>query len=121
MDFGCTNAISVLREPAPRDLVDQPGALAPQLVERRPRCRHAIRDVMDAGPVRVTRNRPTGVSGAERAEQLDEGVADREQHLLDPLIVDAFTVDRLHPERPRVVLDRGLEVVDGDAHVVDRR
>ena len=52
IDFGCTNAISVLREPASRDLVDQPDLLAPQLIERRRDVGHAIRDVMDAGPVR---------------------------------------------------------------------
>jgi len=60
-----------------------------------------------------------GRVGTERPEQLDEGRADPEQHLVHALVLDAFAVRRLNAEGSPVLLDRGLQIRDRDADVID--
>ena len=47
-------------------------------------------------------------------------VADVEQHRLDALLGDRLAVGERHPEGALVELQRGVEVVDGDADVIDQ-
>ena len=115
---GCTNAISVLREPGARCLVDQLRALGTQVSERTFDVVHAVGHVVHAGPSGGEEPSDRGVR-PQRTQQLDVGGADREQHFLDALIVDAFPVGRFDPEKARVLGDRCFEVSDGEAYVVD--
>ena len=55
----------------------------------------------------------------DRPEQLDERGPDREEHFVDPLVLDAFSVDRLDPQQRAVPLDRTLQILDRDPYVVD--
>ena len=104
--------------PRPGRLVDQLGALGPQVLERRLDVGDPVRDVVQARASRGERPSDRRL-GAERAQQLHVRRADGEQHLLDALILDPLAVHRLDAEQPPVALDGGLEVIDGDAHVVD--
>ena len=65
------------------------------------------------------RNLPTGVSSAERAEQLDVALADVEQDRLDALLGDRLAVGQGHAEGTLVKLQCRVEVVDRDADVID--
>ena len=56
---------------------------------------------------------------AERREQLDVRVADAQQRSLDALLGDRLAVLERHLEDLAVELDRGVEILDGDADVVD--
>ena len=56
---------------------------------------------------------------AERREQLDPPGADQQRGRLDALVVDLGAVLDLGAEEALVGLDRLVEVVDGDAEVVD--
>ena len=51
--------------------------------------------------------------------QLDVAVGDLEQRLLDAVALDDLAVVDLGAERLAVVVDRRVEVVDGDGDVVD--
>ena len=73
---------------------------------------------MDAGAAARERSSDRCVR-SERAEQLDVGGARREQHLLDPLILDALAVDGLDAEQSPIEGHGDLQVPDGDPHVVD--
>ena len=55
----------------------------------------------------------------ERGEQLDPRRTDEERRRLDALLVDALAVLERRAEEGDVQRDRGVEVVDGDADVVD--
>ncbi len=46
-------------------------------------------------------------------------VADVEQGSLDALLAHRLPVDQRHSQRLRVQSQRGLEVLDGDANMVD--
>ena len=85
----------------------------------RPRCRRPGRRRGAAPGPRLARNLPTGVSVAERREQLHVVLADVEQHRLDALLGDHLAVHQLHAVGGRVELERRVEVGDGDADVVD--
>ena len=101
-----------------------------------PRCRSARRRPPSAAPGprrcrRPRRRRGAGrgrawrgtcrprVSGPSGAQQLDVAVADVQQHRLDALRLDRLAVRELHPEALLVERDRRVEVLDGDADVVD--
>ena len=71
------------------------------------------------GPLR-SMNLPTRSRGRQRLDQLDVAVADLEQNGLDALLLDGLAVLLAPCSKPsRVELDRGVEVLDGDADVVD--
>ena len=101
-----------------RRLVDQPHAGRAQLVERGGDVVDAVGHVVQPGPAlgqeaadrRVVR---------QRREQLHVAVADVEQRGLDALLGDRLAVDERHAVGVAVDGDRGVEVLDGDADVVD--
>src|SRR5690606_3039374 len=57
--------------------------------------------------------------GTERAKELDVSVADVEEDRLDPLRLHRLPVREAHLEGPLVERDRRLQVLDGDADVVN--
>ena len=67
----------------------------------------------------VSRNLATGRVVPARREQLDVGVGHRQQGLLHPVALDDLPVGHRGAERLLVPLDGGVEVPDGDGHVVD--
>lgn len=56
---------------------------------------------------------------SERLEKLDEGPANGDHRLLDPLALDALPVQRLHPISPPVSVESGVEVVNCDCGVIE--
>jgi hypothetical protein len=104
----------------PRRLVDQAQA---RLLQRRQRgvdVGHLVGDVVDAGAL-LGQELADGRVRAEGREELDVVLADVEEHRLDALLGHVLAVDELHVVRLLVEGDRGVEVLDGDAHVVDAR
>ena len=103
IERGCTNAIEVSREPRPGSLVDRAarprraGARAP------PRCR-SRGTRRGAGPGLASRAtvRP-GCCGPSAPSSCTYDEPDGEQHLLDPLVLDALPVRRLDAEQPPVL------------------
>ena len=76
---------------APRRLVDQLGAGAREVGERRADVVDLVRDVVHAGT--ALREEPAdGRVVAERAEQLDAALADAHRRGLDALLLDALAV-----------------------------
>ena len=59
------------------------------------------------------------MSARKRREQLDVALADVEQHRLDALLGDHLAVAEPQLEAVAVELERGLELLHGDADVVD--
>jgi hypothetical protein len=55
----------------------------------------------------------------ERRQQLDVVLADVQQHGFDALLGHRLAVYDLHPVRLLVERDRRVEILDGDADVVD--
>ncbi len=102
----------------PRRLVDQPHAALAQQGERRVDLGHLVRDVVE--PRAALGEEPADRRVVrERAQQLDVVLADVEQHRLDALLGHGLAVDDRHAVRPLVQRERGVEVRDGDADVVD--
>ena len=102
----------------PRLAVDQLEAGGADRGQRRVDVLHRVGDVMQARALAVDELADGGV-GAERPQQLDMALADIEQDRLDALRLDRLTVGELHLEALLVELDRGVEVLDGDADVID--
>ena len=73
---------------------------------------------MEPGPTRGQRASHRRV-GPDRPEQLDERGPDREQHLVDPLILDPFPEDGFDPQHRAVALDGPLQILDRDTDVID--
>ena len=117
MSLGWTNAIvvprdrrgvsSISRTPSARTLQCLDHALDP------------VPDVVDALAAFLEEPADRRVR-TERAE-LDERRSHLEQHLLDALVVHPLPVGGLEPEGRPVPLDRGLEIGDRDADVIDLR
>ena len=105
--------------PAPRRLVDQLRAGAGEVGERGADVVHLVRDVMHSRPA-LREEAADGSVLAERSEQLDAALADADRRRLDALLLDALAVLERPAEEPRVRVDRAVEIVDGDADVVDR-
>ena len=101
-----------------RRLVDQPHAGRAQLVERRRDVVDPVGDVVQPGPATREETADRRVRG-QRRQQLDVAVPDVEQRRLDALLGDRLAVHERHPVRVAVHGDRRLEVLDGDADVVD--
>src|SRR5207342_3709243 len=101
----------------PRLRVDQLDAGAGQPLQRGVDVIDRVGDVMQARALALQVLADRGV-GAERRQQLDVPVADVEQHRLDALRLDRLAVRQLHLEALLVKLDAGLEVLDGDTHVI---
>src|SRR5919202_2060386 len=102
----------------PRRLVDELQAAVAERVEGRLDVADAVRDVVQPGPA-AREEAADGAVGRERPQKLHVAFADVEQHRLDALLLDHLAVRELHAVRLLVQRDRGVEVVDGDADVVD--
>ena len=101
-----------------RSLVDHAVALGLHPLERGRAVVDAVPDVVEALTLLLQVLRDRRVV-ADRGEELDVGVGDLEQRLLDTVALDDLAVIDLAAERVAVVRDRGLEVVDRDRDVVD--
>src|SRR5687767_14662313 len=105
-------------EPAARLPVDQLGADGGELTERGPDVRDLVRDVVHS--LAAPREKPSDRRVlAERGEQLDAAGADEHGDRLDTLLLEEAAVLELGVEQPRVGRERLVEVVHGDAEMMD--
>ena len=112
------NATREPRMPIRGSLVDQlePGLAAAPRASRR--CPHLVGDVVQ--PRSLLGQEPAhGRVGRERREQLDVVLADVQQHRLHALLLDDLAVGDAELEAVAVELQRGLDLLDGHADVVD--
>jgi hypothetical protein len=107
-----------LPDPAPGPLVDQAQATRPALLERLGDVGAAVGGVMEPRAA-LGDEAPDRRLVPERPQQLDVGLADAEQSRLDALLLDRLAVLEGHPETLGIELDRRVEVLDGDAYVID--
>jgi hypothetical protein len=105
-------------EPPARGLVDQLDPVRPEAVELGGHVRDLEGDVVEARSA-LCEEPADGRVRTERGEQLDPRAADRERRGLDALILDARAMVDDRAEQRGVGRDRGVEIVDGDADVVD--
>ncbi len=98
--------------------VDELGACARELGERSADVRHLVGDVVHPGAA-LREEAPDGRVLSERCEQLDTALADADRRRLDALLVDPRAVLDAAAEQPLVRPHRLVEVLDGDADVVD--
>jgi hypothetical protein len=105
-------------ESAPRLGVDQLGALHRQLDKRGAEIQYFVRNVVHARAA-LDKELPDRCVGAERSEQLDAAFAHSQQRSLDTLIPHCFAV--LEPRTEEALVRRQclVEILDGDAEVVD--
>ena len=101
-----------------RLLVDQPQAGGPQLVEGGRDVVDPVGDVMQAGSALFEEAADRRV-GRQRRQELDVALADVEQRRLDALLGHRLPVHQRHPVRVAVDGDRGVEIGDREADVVD--
>ena len=104
--------------PAPRLGVDQLGSLLGERLDRRVHVVDLVGDVMHPGPA-LGEESPDRRVGAERREQLDPTLADAHGRGLDALLLDALTVLEPSAEEPLVRRYRDVEILDGDADMVN--
>jgi len=102
----------------PRPLVDQLESRASRGLERRLDVIRAISHVVEAGSA-PREELPDGRVRCERPQELDVALADAEQHGLDALLLDHLSVLERQAEAVAVQRERLVEVLDGDADVVD--
>ena len=112
------NATSLPKSPRRGMLVDQLGARRLELAQRSLEIRACERDVMHAGAATREKAADRRV-GAGRSEQLDAALADEERHRLDPLGLERAAMLDDRPEQPLVRRDRLVEILDGDAEMMD--
>ena len=98
--------------------VDQLGAGGREAVELRVHVFDLVGDVMHAGPALGEELADRGLV-PERREQLDAPCSDEHGRGLNPLVVDLGTVLELGPEEPLVRLNRLVQVVNGNAEMMD--
>ncbi len=104
--------------PRPRVVVDEPDAPLFEIVEGGFEVRDLVRDVVEALAAPGQEPADDGV-GPRRAEQLEEGVSERQHHLVDALIVHAFSMHGLDPPDVAVMGDGRVEVVNRQRDVFD--
>ena len=116
--FGCTNATVVPRLPGrgSSSITANPSAFSRSSASAQDV--DAVADVVEALAFAFEVRGHRGVV-AHRREQLDIGVGDTEERLLDTVALHDLTVLDLHSVGALVVVDRGFEVVDRDRDVVD--
>ena len=90
-----------------------------QLLERGVDVVDAVGDVVETGALALEELADRRV-GPERAQELDVAVADVEQDGLDALLLDRLAVGERHRHRALVERQRGVEVVGGNADVIDQ-
>src|SRR4051794_22669431 len=99
-------------------LVDEPQAAVAQVREGRLDVGDAVGDVVQPRPAAGEEAADRRV-GLQRRQQLDVAGTDVEQDRLDALLLDDLAMRERHAVGPLVQRDGGVEVVDGDADVVD--
>ena len=105
-------------EPAPRRLVDQLRAFGGQLVDRGAHVVDLVGHVVHAGPALGEEFADRRVV-AERCQQLDPVGADPHRRRFDALVGHRLAMLEPCAEEPLVGRERAVEVVDGDAEVVN--
>lgn len=103
---------------APRRRVDQLGALRGQPRERAGDIVDLVGDVVHSRAALREEPADRGV-GAERREKLDAAVAETHRRRLDALLLDALPVLQPAPEEALVRRHGDVEVLDGDADVMN--
>src|SRR5262245_43078859 len=105
-------------EAGPRLRVDQVGARPGELIERLTQIPDLVGDVMHAGA--ALREEPADRSLlTERLEQLHAPLANRQRSRPHTLVRDRRAMLDLGAEEPLVCLERGVEILDGDSHMVN--
>src|SRR4029077_4757187 len=79
---------------------------------------HLISDMVQTGAL-VREKLSYGSVRAERREQLDVVLADVQQHGLDALLPHDLAMGDVQLEQLAVELQRGVDLLDGDADMVD--
>ncbi len=118
LPFGCTKATVVPRLPGRGAWSIGGGAGGDHRGEGRGAVVDAVADVVEALAALLDRLGDRGVGAGGRGE-LDVGVGDLDEGLLDAVAVDDLAVVHLGAERLLVVGDGRLQVADGDGDVVD--
>ena len=98
--------------------VQQAQALSRVVIKAALHVRHAVRHVVQPAAALGDEPGDLGIL-AGAAQQLDARLADLEHHRLDTVALDHLAVSRGTPGEAPVHLDRGLEVGNGDADVID--
>lgn len=101
-----------------RLLVDQLGASIGEVPKGRREVVDLVGDVMHSGPALGEEPADRRVL-AERAHQLDPALADPHGDSLDALVVEPAALLDAPTKQPLVRPDRLVEVLDGDAEVMD--
>lgn len=104
--------------PGAGGLVDESRPLITQMLQGDVDRRHRESDVVQAlaSALEETANR---CFGGKRPQQLDEGASHRDHCLLDSLGVHHFPVEGLDPVPTPVSVERSIQIVHGDRHVVE--
>ena len=116
--LGCTNATVVPRDPG-RGAVSIGVAPASTMAASAAAQSSTRYPTWWSPSPRFSRYLAIGESGRVADGELDVAVGDLDQRLLHPVGVDDLAMVDLGPEGAGVVVDRGVEVVDGDGDVVD--
>ncbi len=105
-------------EPPPGTFVDQLGAVGGELVERDADVLHLVRDVVHPGAA-AGEELADRCFLAEGGEQLDAIGADLQRRRLDALLGNRLATLQLGAEEPFVGGQGRVEIVDGDAKVMN--
>jgi hypothetical protein len=103
----------------PRRLVDQLGALVRKLREGGADVVHQVRDVVHSR-ASSSEEPADGRVLAERAEQLEPALADPDGSCFHALLLDSRAALEPRPEEALIGLQRAVEILDGEAQVMDR-
>jgi len=104
---------------APRCHVDQLRTLAREVSEGGPDVVDLVRDVVHSRASGREEAADRGVL-AERSEQLEPALPDTDRDRLDALLLDEGPLLEPRPEEPSVRVQRPVEILDGEAHVMHR-
>jgi hypothetical protein len=102
----------------PRLVINEPGALCPQVVERFVDIGYGESDVMHALASRGDKATHRRIV-TEWPEQLDEGTSDCDHRLLDTLLLHDFAIQRLGTKQPLVGGERIIQVPDCERNMVE--
>lgn len=103
----------------PRCLVDQLRALVREMSEGRPDVVDLVSDVVHSRASLCEEAADRGVL-AERAEQLEPALPDSDRRCLDALLLDEGALLEPRPEEALVRVQRPVEILHGEAHVMHR-
>lgn len=103
----------------PGCLVDQLRALVREMSEGRPDVVHLVGDMVHSRASLCEEAADRGVL-AERAEQLEPALPDPDRRCLDALLLDEGALLEPRAEKALVRLQRPVEILHGEAHVMHR-